>query len=516
MRSRDLGPTFSDRSVSSSSPPTAAVASAASPTPSSSSHKVAIVGAGLAGLSAGARLAQLGLSCTIFDAGYDRPGGRATSSRRRGEAPEGQLQFEVDHGAQCLTATNETFWQELRRLSMEGVVSPWKGNFVTIDPKTMNAVDVKDSGDASAADPGFCGIVESLRRSQQDEGSLFVGVPNMGSIAAHLAREIELSGLGTVRLGHTVMGASVSSNGANGVLWNLHGRQAAHGTTESSETRSTVSSFHESFSAVVVADSQACMLFRNPSTVADDCEAFTLVNSALKDVACDAFGHIVGGKPLFSLTVAFKDPLGQNANFSGASIPQNRGSEGNANACHGDNSPRGSFKSFQWISRDSSKPGWRGLNTPECWVAIASEEKSAQLLEKWPLKDPITGRVNRQTPEYRKMVADDLLKDFLELMPEIMKRKANGGAQPHLPEILYCTAQRWGRGLVSLRDSLPIIGDERFLRISEARWAVCGDFCGDLGYVDGIGPAEFAWLSGRDAAGAVASWLNPSSSSAPR
>ncbi|TJZ91925.1 FAD-dependent oxidoreductase [Paracoccus gahaiensis] len=79
--------------------------------------RVAIIGAGLAGLTCGGLLAQAGLSVTLFDKGRG-PGGRLATRRA-----EGGLRF--DHGAPCLTARDPVFAAFLDELAVQGHAAPW-------------------------------------------------------------------------------------------------------------------------------------------------------------------------------------------------------------------------------------------------------------------------------------------------------------------------------------------------------------------------------------------------------
>ncbi|CAM3329956.1 NAD(P)/FAD-dependent oxidoreductase [Paracoccus nototheniae] len=79
---------------------------------------VAIIGAGLTGLSCARRLAQAGLSVTVFDKGRG-PGGRLATRR----ADHG-LRF--DHGAPGLTATDPGLAALLADLAAQGHVARWQ------------------------------------------------------------------------------------------------------------------------------------------------------------------------------------------------------------------------------------------------------------------------------------------------------------------------------------------------------------------------------------------------------
>jgi len=82
--------------------------------------QIAIVGAGMAGLSCATRLAALGHEVALFDKGRG-PGGRMAT--RRVEADGTTLSF--DHGAQYFTARDPRFVEQVARWEREGVVARW-------------------------------------------------------------------------------------------------------------------------------------------------------------------------------------------------------------------------------------------------------------------------------------------------------------------------------------------------------------------------------------------------------
>lgn len=83
-------------------------------------EKIAIVGAGMAGLACASRLVQLGFAVTVFDKARG-PGGRM--STRRVQTLQGEVLF--DHGAQYFTARDPAFVEQVRKWSRSGVVAPW-------------------------------------------------------------------------------------------------------------------------------------------------------------------------------------------------------------------------------------------------------------------------------------------------------------------------------------------------------------------------------------------------------
>jgi len=78
--------------------------------------RIAIIGAGMAGLSAASRLQEAGLDCTVFEKSRGL-GGRMATRRT------GTLQF--DHGAQYFTARGVRFQSRLTKWQAQGVVAEW-------------------------------------------------------------------------------------------------------------------------------------------------------------------------------------------------------------------------------------------------------------------------------------------------------------------------------------------------------------------------------------------------------
>ncbi|WP_448659068.1 NAD(P)/FAD-dependent oxidoreductase [Sphingomonas sp. CJ99] len=100
--------------------------------------RIAIIGAGMAGLSAADALAAAGHGVTLFDKGRG-PGGRM--STRRMALPEGtEVQF--DHGAQYFTARDTEFAATVEGWADAGVVARWPvaGDDAWVGTPGMNAV----------------------------------------------------------------------------------------------------------------------------------------------------------------------------------------------------------------------------------------------------------------------------------------------------------------------------------------------------------------------------------------
>ena len=146
---------------------------------------IAIVGAGLAGLSCAQALLQAGHTVHVFDKARG-PSGRM--STRRAEDNNGPWQ--CDHGAQYFTARDPAFRAEVARWQQAGVAALWNARLASFDGNAWTA----------PATP--------LER--------FVGTPRMTSPAAWLVQHLGEPALAqwqtTVqRLGHTEGGWAIIS-----------------------------------------------------------------------------------------------------------------------------------------------------------------------------------------------------------------------------------------------------------------------------------------------------------------
>lgn len=124
---------------------------------------VAIVGAGMAGLSCATVLAAAGVSVAVYDKGR-APAGRMSTRRE-------SLPF--DHGAQYFTARDPAFSSEIARLMGIGCVAEWRPRIVAID------------------------AIDRVPRPATDVPR-FVGVPGMSSIAQALAAPLAVQSRVTV------------------------------------------------------------------------------------------------------------------------------------------------------------------------------------------------------------------------------------------------------------------------------------------------------------------------------
>ncbi|MCX6960202.1 MAG: FAD-dependent oxidoreductase [Verrucomicrobia bacterium] len=90
-------------------------------------HDVAVIGAGISGLTVAGRLRDAGLQVLVLEKSRG-VGGRAAT--RRVEVAPG-VQVPVDHGAQFFTARDIRFQKHVARWEQEGVCFPWTEGFWT-------------------------------------------------------------------------------------------------------------------------------------------------------------------------------------------------------------------------------------------------------------------------------------------------------------------------------------------------------------------------------------------------
>ena len=147
---------------------------------------IAIVGAGMAGLSCAEQLAASGHEIRLFDKGRG-PGGRM--STRRVDTALGQASF--DHGAQYFTVRDPDFAELAEQWRAEGIACPWPaaGHDAWVGTPAMNA-PVKAL--AAKHDVTFGRPVTGLERADDDSWRIVLdGVPQGKFDAAVLALPAE-------------------------------------------------------------------------------------------------------------------------------------------------------------------------------------------------------------------------------------------------------------------------------------------------------------------------------------
>jgi renalase len=145
-------------------------------------RSIAIIGAGMSGLSCASALQQLGHNVTVFDKSRGI-GGRM--STRRGDG------WQCDHGAQYFTAKSDAFAEQVQQWAQAGVVAEWRPRIAVIGnrPSTSHSTN---------------------------SPARWVGTPTMNAPARALASAL------TVVLGQTISALSKTANG-----WCLHTPQGS-------------------------------------------------------------------------------------------------------------------------------------------------------------------------------------------------------------------------------------------------------------------------------------------------
>jgi predicted NAD/FAD-dependent oxidoreductase len=487
---------------------------------------VAIIGGGIAGLSAASKLKKLKINSTVFDMGTREPGGRACS---RVLVEDSKDLFSFDHGAQFIAPiSGGEFEKEVKEWVTEGVAAPWQGRFGNLVKEessgnstttlkfipytTTTTIARKNGEDADAATTlGFCGINRTTNNSTKVP---YVGIPNQGAIARHLAVGKKDA---KVKIGHKVTGLFYNKTEK---MWTVEGVPRS-----TAAAAATPASFGK-FDAVVVAD--ALVVLPDSAGYAIGLVQEEDHNGGEGDVHEEVERIVdqiqkIKHQPVFSLLVAFEntntiDSSSDFEDFEDEIVPF----DGVTMI-----TKSGTPSSFQWMARNSSKPsraivgrgdgGKRGKSST--WVAITTPERSYELLKTWPLHST-KGVYNPQTHEYREAVAKELLSEFLETLETAAAGGGDGSAGGESKKdkvdlksrVVYYHAQRWGRGFVENPLQVDYLGSQSVL------FAACGDFCGGRARAssssamveNAVSPIESAWGSGQRAAEAVASWLSAS------
>ena len=117
---------------------------------------IAVIGGGVAGLTAARLLREHGASVQVFEKARG-PGGRLSTRRRDGR--------QFDHGAQYFTARSQPFEAVVRRWADDEVVAQWRGQLGQWKPD---------------------GIADS------DAATRWVGAPRMSALTRYLSKDLEV------------------------------------------------------------------------------------------------------------------------------------------------------------------------------------------------------------------------------------------------------------------------------------------------------------------------------------
>lgn len=123
--------------------------------------RIAVIGAGLAGLTCARQLQASGHNVTVYERNADVGGRMGTRQTELGG---------FDHGAQYFTAASDSFRKTVADWRGSGWVAPWAGKLVTLENGK-----VKPAGRASAS-----------------TGQRMVAVPGMAALGAHLADGLDV------------------------------------------------------------------------------------------------------------------------------------------------------------------------------------------------------------------------------------------------------------------------------------------------------------------------------------
>jgi renalase len=124
--------------------------------------RIAVVGAGIAGLSAAAALRARGEEVVVFERARG-PGGRATTRRVDGiEMPKAAhgATLAIDHGAQYFSVRDPRFQSAVDGWLRDRVVAPWDGRIVSFDSEGWE--DLATETTRYVGLPGMSAVAEAM------------------------------------------------------------------------------------------------------------------------------------------------------------------------------------------------------------------------------------------------------------------------------------------------------------------------------------------------------------------
>ncbi|MCS6883885.1 MAG: FAD-dependent oxidoreductase [Acidobacteriota bacterium] len=120
--------------------------------------KVAVIGAGLAGLVCASRLAEADFIVKVYEKARSS-GGRMSTRRAEG--------FQFDHGAQYFTCRDERFANFVQQMLTLGIVAKWEAR--------------------------ICSYEDGLLNELSDSVTRYVGVPSMSAVTRYLANNCNVA-----------------------------------------------------------------------------------------------------------------------------------------------------------------------------------------------------------------------------------------------------------------------------------------------------------------------------------
>jgi len=418
--------------------------------------RVAVVGAGISGLTAASRLARGGCAVTVYETGRG-PGGR-TSTRRAG--PDG-AGWQFDHGAQYFSAKDPAFRAIVEDWRAEGLVAEWTGVFGTVDATTGTFV----------------------REDPQETKERWVGTPSMNAIAKGLSRRAGISLVTSRRVTSFEGGPGVG----DGSWTVVHRSSAPTAKTDANGDPVPVEPPRRDarFVAVVAADKQAAS-DRSVRVYGEDPPLLSLAAPAVWEAM-----RASGQTPSFALMLAVKNGTSGADDGVKKQNSKTRLFEFQGATVAGDDV-------VAWIADDSSKPG-RPTGAPDadvtCWVVQSTPAYAARRVKAMatvPGTAPHQALLNE--------VAEEMTDALLNLAANAAKRRGESLEASDV-EIAHVAAHRWGAafpddGAVAAAAA----AGKGCLADAERRVVGCGDFC--------VSPKiEGAALSGAAAAARVAEMI---------
>ena len=380
--------------------------------------RVAVVGAGISGLTAASRLARGGCAVTVYETGRG-PGGR-TSTRRAG--PDG-AGWQFDHGAQYFSAKDPAFRTIVEDWRADGLVAEWAGTFGALDAATGTFV----------------------REAPEGTKERWVGTPSMNAVAKGLAKRPGIS-LVTSRRVTSFEGGPGVGDGSWTVVHRSSVPPSGDGNAAPEPPRRDAR-----FVAVVAADKQAAS-DRSVRVYGEDPPMASAAAPAVWE-GMRASGQI----PSFALMLAVKKKGGADAarlfQFQGATVV-------------GDDV-------VAWIADDSSKPG-RPTGAADadvtCWVA---QSTPAYAERRFKAMATVPGTAPHQ------VLLNEVAEEMTEALLALAAKCVGGGpGDAFNVEIAHVAAHRWGAafpddGAVAAATA----SGNGCLSDAERRVVGCGDFC---------------------------------------